>query len=167
MITQQRVKELFEYDPQNGLFYWKKREGNNPFNAQWANKIAGNINNRGYLCMIVDGRKEYGHRLAWLYVYGTMPKEYMDHIDGNTSNNRIDNLREATAVENARNRRGKSRSASGIKGVNFFKPKQRWRAAIRINGKPTHLGYFKTSEEAKEAYRVAATEYYGDFARFD
>jgi hypothetical protein len=94
---------------------------------------------------------------------GEMPKRCVDHKDLNKSNNKWENLREATYSQNSYNK--KSTSKSGFKGVTFFKRDNNWKAQIDINGINKHLGYFKTPELAHEAYMKYATEIAGDFLR--
>lgn len=91
----------------------------------------------------------------------------VDHIDGNGLNNRRCNLRLATNAQNAYNQKKRSDNASGFKGVSFDKSRNKWIAQIMVNYKHIHLGRFETPEEAYRAYRQAAFEYFGEFARFE
>jgi hypothetical protein len=93
--------------------------------------------------------------------------EKVDHIDLDGLNNRRSNLRLATSTENARNQRIRKNNMSGYKGVCWDKINQKWVAQIRLNGKSKHLGLFDTPEAAHRAYCAAATEYFGEFARFE
>lgn len=90
--------------------------------------------------------------------------EQVDHKDCDSMNNRRDNLRIATNLENARNASLRKDNVSGFKGVT--KQDNKWMARIRVNRKSIYLGYFSTPQEAHEAYCNAATFYFGDFARF-
>lgn len=88
----------------------------------------------------------------------------VDHkTPGNGLDNRRSNLREATRQQQARNRRVRSDSGSGMRGVQGAEG--RWRAKISVGSKRIHLGYFSTAELACAAYREAATKYHGDFAQ--
>lgn len=89
----------------------------------------------------------------------------IDHRDGNGLNNLPSNLRIATSTENSRNRRKNSNNQSGYKGVCWCARK--WRAAIRVNGKLKHLGYFENVTDAALAYDVAAIHYFGEFAHLN
>lgn len=105
------------------------------------------------------------HRLAWLYIYGEWPIDQLDHINRNTSDNRIENLREATQSQNNANRSAnKSKKYSPLKGVSFYPDSKRWTASIRINNKNRHLGCFDTAEEAHAAYVAEADQVFGEFA---
>ena len=92
--------------------------------------------------------------------------ELVDHIDGDGLNNQRANLRLCTKATNAINSKRRSDNQSGFKGVCFHPYSGLWRAYIRANNKQQSLGYYKTPEEAHEAYKKAAAEIYGEFARF-
>ena len=94
----------------------------------------------------------------------------IDHINGNTLDNRKCNLRLATASENCRNRVRMSTNKSGYMGVHFDKharPSGKWRACIWVNGKNIHLGYFLVAEDAARCRDTAAVKYYGVFAKLN
>jgi hypothetical protein len=93
--------------------------------------------------------------------------EHVDHIDGNGLNNRRSNLRLASKSNNAMNSKKRSDNKSGFKGVCLHKTSGKWRSYITINKHQRSLGYYDTPEEAHEAYRRAAMELYGEFARFE
>jgi hypothetical protein len=110
----------------------------------------GGTSHRGYLKMCLDKRKYYAHRLAWLYVHGEMPK-VVDHINGDTSDNRLTNLRNVSQAENLQNITRPSRnSTSGFLGVT--KKRKKWTASVSLNNKHIRLGVFETKEEAYSAY---------------
>ncbi len=116
-----------------------------------------------YLRIKIRGRKYSANRLAFLYIRGRWPRFLMDHQDGNTLNNRWQNLRECTHSQNAANRGANKNNKLGIKGVYLFAPGV-YRAEIGINGKKIRLGLHKTPEAAAHAYRKAAKKYFGEFA---
>lgn len=91
----------------------------------------------------------------------------VDHIDGNTLNNLKSNLRFANKNENTRNRIKRSKFSSIYKGVLWHKRDKRWQAALKINNKQYHLGYFKIEEDAARAYNEAAVKYFGEFAKLN
>jgi hypothetical protein len=153
MITQARVKELLDYDSEVGTLRWKRSRG-----RAKSGDIAGTSNPDGYLYVKLDKISYPCHRIAWLYVFGSFPKDEIDHINRDKTDFRILNLREATRSENSQNKPVRRDSTSRLKGVYFDKRNIRtpWQARISKEGKMTHLGYFETAELASEAYLRAA-----------
>lgn len=95
------------------------------------------------------------------------PKDMqVDHINGNKLDNRRENLRLATAAQNARNSKLSRSNKTGFKGTRFLARTGRFSAQIRIAGTTKHLGYFDTAEEAHAAYCKEALAVSGEFARF-
>jgi hypothetical protein len=90
---------------------------------------------------------------------------FVDHINGDTLDNRRENLRICSHAENMRNRFPNKITSSGYKGVSWYKHRKKWRSQIRANNKKIHLGYYITPEEAYQAYCKAAQKYHGEFAR--
>lgn len=149
-LTQDRVKELFSYDPETGLL--TRRIKIKHFAAGVA---VGSAGRRGYLHCSVDNRLYKVHRLIWLYVYGTWPTGQIDHINHNTADNRLCNLRDVSCAENHQNRARKTKSASGHLGVTWHIRDKRWLAHIEVKGKSYHLGSF-TQLDAAIAARIRA-----------
>lgn len=147
MLTQAKLHELFFYDPETGIFTRKKRAGHMP-----AGSMAGCID-EGYIRISIDKKMFRAHRLAWLYVYGHFPSGVIDHIDGNTSNNQIRNLRDVNNSVNAQNlkRAMKTNNSTGMLGVSKRK-NGTFLAQIFANGKTKYLGVFKSPHEAHQAY---------------
>lgn len=161
MLTQERLKELLHYDPETGLFRWRIK----PSRTAEIDDVAGNIHVDGYRVIGIDGKIYRAARLAWLYIHGAFPKGLIDHKSGDRSDDRICNLRPATAAENARNAPEKSTRPGHLKGAYLNKKTGRWFSAIRVNHKSRRLGTFATREEAHAAYCRAAQELHGEFAR--
>lgn len=149
MITQNHLKEALEYNPDTGIFIWKI----NPSMGTKSGSIAGSVNDEGYI-KIAYKRKIYSaHRLAWLYMYGSMPEDKIDHRNGIKSDNRIINLRSATHMQNLCNqRKPMSNNTTGYLGVSYSKKNRKFVAQIRINGRLKYLGSFSKAIEAHEAY---------------
>jgi hypothetical protein len=152
MLTQAELHSILHYDYLTGLFTRFK-----------GHKICGYMEKKGYIAICVKTKTYKAHRLAWLYVYGEMPKNQIDHINGIKDDNRIDNLREATASENMFNRLKFKNSKSPIKGISFHIGQQKWTAKIQLNKKRLWLGSYNTFEEAAVAYKNAAIELHGNF----
>jgi hypothetical protein len=163
MLTQERLKELLQYDEHTGVFTWIKPTSN----RVKAGSLAANCNTHGYLYARLD-KKHYGaHRLAWLYMTGKMPKNLIDHIDGNPLNNAFANLREATQEQNLHNLKKSIKNTSGYKGVHFHKSTNKWRAVVTVKNKPKHLGLYATPEEANNVYTNWCVQNRGEFARIN
>lgn len=158
-ISAERLHELFDYDPETGVFRWKV----NHRNGVRAGRIAGTPSD-GYLKIMVDGRSFRAHRLAWLYVYGAEPS-ILDHINGVRDDNRIANLREATLTENRANQKMPRRNTSGFLGVTWHSGAKKWRAIASVRGKNKYLGCFEKPEEAADVYDKFIIDLRGEFAR--
>lgn len=144
-LTSERLRQLVHYDPETGIFTRKEDRGGHK-----AGEVMGSVSHRGYMKIGVDMRRYYAHRLAWLYMHGEMPK-VVDHINGNTLDNRIANLRNVSQAENLQNITRPSRnSTSGMLGV--YKKRRKWASALSLNNRTVRLGYFETKEAAYAAY---------------
>jgi len=155
-VTQARLKELLDYSETTGHFTWKNKRGNRS-----AGSLAGCVaknprTGHEHTAIRVDGHLYQAHRLAWLYVHGSWPVDQIDHINHDSLDNRIANLREVDHTENHRNLGKKCNNASGYTGVAWHSQKGKWRAYICPNRKQKHLGLFDTKEEAAAAYQGAA-----------
>ena len=161
-ITAEEARQLFSYNPDTGDLTWRVSRG--------ARARAGNAvgwkNGEGYLRTSVNRKRYLTHRLAWLIHYGSWPRDFIDHINGDRSDNRLVNLREASRAENGRNRGANRNNTSGYKGVSWHKANRRWVAQVYSEAGNRHLGCFNTPEEAHAAYCAAAVELYGEFANF-
>lgn len=154
MITQAELKELLHYDPETGVFTWKVNRGIRLLRG----KKAGTIKPYGYPVVKVKGKDYLGHRLAFLYMVGEIPSGDVDHINGVRDDNRWCNLRKATRQQNAQNAKRRKDSPFGIPGVSLVRGK-RWRAVIRVNWKPIHLGYSDNFFEACCLRKAAELKY--------
>jgi len=152
-LTQGRVRVLFDYYPDTGILFRRKAKNNASRGEVKGSK------NHGYYVVQVDGVRTYVHRIIWLYAYGSMPDEEIDHINHDRADNRICNLRAASRKENARNRRITRRNKSGHVGVRFHKNKAKWIANIGVDGRLVHLGYFERVADAAKARRSAERQY--------
>lgn len=161
MITQCRLKELFHYDDETGDFTRIVDVSSRAL----AGRKPTYKNNNGYMQIRIDYKLYRAHHLAWLYVYGEMPSIFIDHIDGNRSNNAINNLRLASCSENSKNRGAQSNNKIGIKGVSFHKKSGKYRTSIVSDGKYTYLGLYDCPAAAHIAYQIAADKLHGEFAR--
>jgi hypothetical protein len=159
MITQIEVIKYFEY--KDGNLYWKSM----PYkrNDLIGTKAGADIGaNRS---QITINKKHYKtHRLVFLMFHGYMPKE-VDHIDGNSLNNKIENLREATRSEQCCNTKLRKDSTSGIKGVTWDKARNKWIVSINKHKKTMFRGRFDDLELAQLVAIEARDKYHGSFTR--
>lgn len=151
-LTQERVRELFDYA--DGVLIRKCGIGKKVKKGDIAGCEVSD--GRGYLITRVDGKLYYNHRLVWLWNHGFLPENGIDHIDRNTGNNRIENLREVSKSCNARNSKQKG-GCSGIKGVYYSNNRMKWRAQIIIMGKTFYLCSSLSILEAA-CHRLAAEQ---------
>lgn len=147
-LTAQRLRELLHYDPDTGVFTravsQKGRNGR-------AGCVAGGKTDSGYIRIGIHNRLHMAHRLAWLYVFGAWPAGVVDHIDGDKTNNRIENLRDVSTSVNMQNQRtAQAKNASGFLGVT--RHGNRFEASIKLNGVNHYIGSYATPETAHEAY---------------
>lgn len=157
----ERLREVIEYDAITGVMVWKVDMAG----RKTAGTVAGHVSQHGYRIVQIDGQAYPAHRIAFTIYFGRSPKQFLDHINCVRDDNRIENLREADAAQNARNSQISVRNKTGIKGVSLRVKTQRWVAQIRLNRKNITLGEFKDIEDAKAAYQAASKKLHGEFGR--
>jgi hypothetical protein len=151
MMNYTLLREMLIYNPETGIFVWKiGRKGR----GTKAGAIAGSIK-KGRVYIGISNKAYFAHRLAWLYMIGEWPKYQIDHINGDTTDNRWVNLRDVDQFTNQQNqRKAHNDNQWGLLGVRkciACKTKPYY-AGITVDGFYVHLGYFPTSEEAHDAY---------------
>lgn len=139
------ARSFLNYDPDTGQFTWKVKKG-----SYLAGSKAGSKSSTGHILIRINYHNFSAHRLAWLLTYGSWPSGSIDHANGDPSDNRISNLRECSHAENMQNMKRRSDNQSGYTGVS--KKANGYSAEIKLLGVKYRLGYFKTAEEAYEAY---------------
>jgi hypothetical protein len=161
----------------NNVERWKVIEGYDNYSVSTYGRVRNNTTNRilkpgidrnGYqfIGLYVNNNNNIMriHRLVALaFIDNPLNKNCVDHINNNRKNNHINNLRFATKSENGMNTSKKKNNTSGTTGVIWYKPTQKWRAQIQINGVQKYFGYFETIEEAKEARITAVNELFKEF----
>ena len=158
MISQERLQELCSYDESGKLI--RKVQTSNFI------KIGDEVGNKtksGYLECSMDTQRYYVHRLIFLYHHGYMPR-LIDHINNDRSDNRIDNLRDASDGLNAFSKRRNKHNRSGKTGVSFVIKRKEWVASLNKDGKRVFHGYFKKFQDAVDARREAELEHYGEYS---
>ena len=140
--SQERLRELFDYEPETGKFSRRVRVNNRPVGSTTKPVACG------YLDQGVDGKKYRAHRLIWRYVTGEDPGALeVDHRNRNRADNSWSNLRIGTRKQNQENR--------GAKGIHWHKPLMKWGAQINHHRKRINLGYFECPLMARLAYEDA------------
>lgn len=172
--TPEELRQLLRYEPETGKLFWlprpvemfKTKRAHGMWNTRFAGKEAFTaIGAHGYRCGVVNYKGLLAHRVVWAIHYGSWPEDQIDHIDSDRLNNRIGNLREATAYENMHNRGRQVNNKSGYKGAHWNSGAKAFEARIRCEGRRVYLGLFSSPEAAHAAYCEAAEKYHGEFAR--
>lgn len=178
-LTADLLRRLLRYEPETGRLFWLLRTADMfvatkartaahecaRWNARYAGREAfTTVNSKGYLKGEIFDRAYLAHRVIWCLVRGVWPSAMLDHRDTVRTNNRFQNLREATRDQNARNRRSQG-GTSQFLGVH--RHGRKWQAAIRSHGSKTYLGSFNSEEAAARAYDAAARQRHGDFAHLN
>src|SRR5262245_25274183 len=148
MLSHNRLLELLHYDPSTGIFRRRRKDG------RLSARPVGHCSH-GYVQVGVAGRTYRAHRLAWFYVHGRWPISQIDHINRIRNDNRLTNLREASAPQNAWNAVRRPKSPMGI-APGVFLDGDFWVASITHNNRTITIGRFQDHEEAFEARRRAA-----------
>jgi hypothetical protein len=150
------LKEWLDYDPEAGVFRWSKS------NNKRAGLVAGTLHKGGYRRIYFYGVSYAEHRLAWAFTYGKWPENFIDHINGQRTDNRIANLRDVTRNENMQNqaRPQVSNKSTGLMGATFNRAANKYAAQIGVHGKKIHLGCYDTAIEAHQAYVAAKAKYH-------
>ena len=147
------LRELFDYNPETGELRWKVRLAN----CVEIGDIAGCYASRGYVCLTINGVNYKQHRIIYSLYHGEVlqPHEVIDHINRDTGDNRIANLRRVTQCENNLNRGEMKNNRSGKRGVTWCEARKKWRVRLCLGGKRHHLGEFDCLDDAISA-RLAA-----------
>ena len=169
--TQQYLQECFEHDNEDGKLYWNIRplhhfddnerimEG---FNTQFGGKVVGRIDKAGYYRTKIKNTNPAVHRIIWKMYRGEDPKYFIDHINGNRSDNRIENLRDIPHGHNTINLNGlKENNNTGYTGVSKVRS-GRYRSYTNVDGKQKIIGTYNTPEEAALSYQLKILEVYGE-----
>lgn len=160
-VTAQELRRIFEYLPETGQLRRTVPQCGTRVGA-----IAGNLHHRGYWAVKVWGRSYWLHRLVFLHVHGWLPDQ-LDHIDGDKSNNRVENLRPCDSSQNAGNAKLMCHNTSGYRGVSLNRNSGKYHANITVFKQFVYLGRFNTAEEAARRYNEAAKIHFGIFARLN
>jgi hypothetical protein len=158
-VTYERLRQALSYSPVVGVFEWRiSGHGLRP------GYLAGCVDDKGYINIMLDGVRYKGHQLAWFYMTRKWPESGIDHKDGDRSNNAFANLREADQEKNCANRKINSLNTNGVKGVYYCKASKKWVARIFSHKKIAYREEFETLEQADAGVREARERLHGEFA---
>lgn len=164
------LQENLKFDPITGKIWWAKQ--NNLGRPRKIDVPLGKLNRDGYLAFDIrlpsstKTRRLLNHRVGWFLYHGVWPESFLDHTNGERTDNKITNLRNATMKQNNQNRRKNSNSSSIYKGVSWEQSRF-WKASIQDSGSNKRLGNFIIEEDAARAYDKAAKVLFGEFARLN
>lgn len=154
------LREWFTYEPESGALTWAVNR-----QKALAGTLAGSVDPKGYRHVGILGRYYLVHRVCWAIHYGEWPRSFLDHINGEPSDNRISNLRLVTRQQNCMNQKLLSTNKTGLKGVHLHRVTGKYAAKICYQGRPKHLGLFTDPLEAHEVYCLAAELLFQEFRR--
>lgn len=163
------LRKRLRYEPETGKLFWLDCE---EMPKDWRTKYAGQeaftaSNARGYRVGAIDNKLFLAHRVIFAICNGYYPIHNIDHINGIKADNRMENMRDVTQLENMKNVSMKRNNTSGYCGVKWHAQRQKWNACIKIFGKTKSLGLFDKIEDAAAARMRAQlangfTERHGD-----
>lgn len=173
LIPVSSLGEMFSMNDDGALF-WKNRPVSHfkqsekrsaeHICANWNSRYAGKqaidcVTPFGHRTGRINDRLVYAHRVVWAMRKGAWPANEIDHINGDPSDNNINNLRDVPHKENLRNQSTGKNNTSGANGVRFYKPRSKWTATICVDGKSCHIGYFDSFDDAVIARKNADSKY--------
>lgn len=156
----EKIRKYLSYNPETGILTWLKREDTDRYvrawNARYAGAKAGRVHPvQGYITInILVGKKKMpfsAHRIAILLSTGVWPSKDVDHINQNRTDNRLENLRQVSKVENFRNSSRSVKNKSGFTGVCWSKSKKMWQASVTVNYKQRIIGYYIEKRDAADS----------------
>jgi hypothetical protein len=151
-LSLDHLKQVLDYNPQTGVFVWKVSTARRIVPGT----VAGTVNSKGYRVIQLFRKLHTEHRLAWFYVTGVWPSDQIDHINQVKTDNRFENLREATNSQNSQNSKIRRNNTSGYKGVSWWAHREKWAAQMRVDGKNRLLGMFDNPLDAHLCYQSLA-----------
>jgi hypothetical protein len=159
-VLTDKLKDLLEYNPETGEFFWKVPPTRSKVRA---GDLAGSVYKNGYRYIQIETLDYRAGRLAWFFMTGQDPVDFVEHKDGVRDNNRFTNLRLATNSQNQANAFW-STNTSGFKGVSWQPSRGKWIAVITVDGVAKNLGRYTSIVDAARAYKRAAIAAWGEFA---
>ncbi|MEE6016262.1 HNH endonuclease [Escherichia coli] len=166
------LRECFSYNPDTGELFWnarpvshfKSENACSAWNGRYANKPCGCIRPDGYVKTSVNKVSYLAHRIIWKMITG-IDCEFIDHVNGVKSDNRISNLRDVTMTENNRNMTGGRDSDDAFIGVYWHRQRSKWMARIRSEDSERYIGIFDEIKPAVLAYNAECERLHGEYGK--
>lgn len=172
MPSARMLRRLIDYNQETGALHWKQRPvwmfkaghiDRKSMARMWNDRYAGKaaftaISGPGYAVGRILDSSYPAHRIIWRMEIGDCP-EFIDHINGDRTDNRIENLRVVTRMENHQNMARFKTNTSGVTGVTWSRAARKWQASIRHQYTKIYLGLFESLEEAAAARKSAERKY--------
>lgn len=156
-----RASSVLRYEPETGEFIWISPPKNHP--DLYLKPAGSPVSSRKktYWAIQIDGKKYKRGRLAILFSTGNLP-DVVDHINGDSTDDRISNIRAATVIQNSWNHKTRAKKSSCVMGIRQLK-NGKFQARISCNKKHISLGTFGSEADANSAYKAARKSYFGEF----
>lgn len=148
-MNREELRERYIYN--NGKLFFKNRVGNIAAGSE-----VGTLQNKGYKVTSIKKKQTLIHRLIWSYHFGEIPEnKQIDHINGERTDNRIENLRLVSPFENSQNQKVHRTGRKPYEACGHFVSRDNIYKITTYseNKKTLHLCHVKTKEEAKEICR--------------
>lgn len=152
------MKERLNYDPNTGVITWRESKSNYVKNGT----ECGTLKPSGYLVINFSKQLYRAHRVAWVMHYGKNPSTFLDHVNQDKTDNRIENLREASSSQNKCNITRRSDNKSGYRGISWDRFRNKWKVEVQIQGKSVRKR-IADFDEAVGWVKQKQAELHGDF----
>jgi len=157
-LMQEKLRTILRYEPASGKFFWRESSSRKNISvpAGWMRGKDGRRRLR------IFGKDYYASRVAWFYIHGEW-HDYIDHINNNPTDDRIENLRPANNSQNNANRKAKSDNRLGLRGIGFDKSRNKFYVFLQKEGRRIQKR-FPSLEEAKDFAASISNQIHGEFS---
>ncbi len=160
--SKEDVLNIFRVEPESGRIFWTNPLGRSRTHGKEAGTLSTCRHGKPYHIIKIRGRFIRRGHIIFFYVNDCWPTHFLDHINGDSLDDRIENLRQATATQNSWNKKSYRKGSNLPMGVT--RKEARFQARIGLNGKLIPLGCYSTPEEASAVYQLKRKELFGEFA---
>jgi len=156
MLTFELVNSLFVYN--DGCLFRKLKTG------LLSSQAAGTKTSNGYIKIDINKKSYLAHRIVYLLHHKILP-EFIDHIDGNPLNNKIENLRSCSKSQNNMNSKKRKSNISGHRNVSYRPKFKQWAVELQANKVRYHFGFYKDFDVACSVADEARNSLHKEFAK--